>query len=304
MVCQTCSVIAVNHAEVPSHGSSSSCLRSGHLPVNALRGRGNTPLTLRRRRTDIYREGFRKYGGIGMTTAALTSADAAPSIRLLGAFSVSIDHSSVTLPSNAQRVLGFLAVSGLEQRRDTVATHLWPEASPDRAMSNLRTALWRVRRAHPAIVRAKRDSVRLEDGVAVDYDLLTTMARQIIADGSDESVIGLTPDLLEIELLPGWDEEWLLLDRERYRQLRIHALETLSGLLTAKGLFGEAIDVACAAIRVEPLHESAHAALIAAHMAEGNRTEAIRHFRNYSRLLADETGLAPSPRLEQLLTWA
>jgi DNA-binding SARP family transcriptional activator len=239
-----------------------------------------------------------------MTTAAFPSAAALPIIKLLGAFSVSVNHCSVALPSNAQRVLGFLAVTGLEQPRDSIAAHLWPGASPDRAMSNLRTALWRVRRAHPAIVRARRDSVRLEDGVAVDYDLLTARARQIIAEnGSDESVIDLAPDLLEIELLPGWDEEWLLIDRERYRQLRIHALESLSCLLTTKGLFGRAIDVACAAIRVEPLHESAHAALIAAHIAEGNRTEAIRHFRSYSRLLADETGLAPSPRLEQLITW-
>ncbi|WP_448004484.1 AfsR/SARP family transcriptional regulator [Agromyces bauzanensis] len=237
-----------------------------------------------------------------MTTALLPTASA--SIRLLGAFSVSIDHQAVALPTNAQRVLGYLAVSGLEQTRDSVATHLWPEATPDRAMSNLRTALWRVRRVHPAIVRARRDAVRLEDDVAVDYDLLTARARAIIADdGPDDSVLDLAPDLLEIELLPGWDEEWLLMDRERYRQLRIHALESLSGLLTAKGLFGRAIDVACAAIRVEPLHESAHAALISAHMAEGNRTEAIRHFRSYSRTLVEETGLSPSPQLERLLTW-
>lgn len=237
-----------------------------------------------------------------MTTALLTSATR--SIGLLGAFSMSVDHRSVALPSNAQRVLGFLAVSGLEQPRDSVATHLWPAATPDRAMSNLRTALWRVRRAHPAIIRARRDSVRLEDGVAVDYELLTAKARRIIAaDGPDDAVIDVEPDLLEIELLPGWDEEWLLMDRERYRQLRIHALERLSELLTTKGLFGRAVDVAYAAIRVEPLHESAHAALIAAHMAEGNRTEAIRHFRSYARLLAEDAGLTPSLQLERLLNW-
>ena len=235
-----------------------------------------------------------------MTTALLTTASR--SIRLLGAFSVSVDDRSVALPSNAQRVLGFLAVSGLEQPRDSIATHLWPGASPDRAMSNLRTALWRVRRAHPEIVCAGRDSVRLEEDVAVDYDVLTARARRIIADdGAGDAVIDLEPYLLEIELLPGWDEEWLLMDRERYRQLRIHALESLSERLTTRGLFGRAIDVACAAIRVEPLHESAHAALIAAHMAEGNRTEAFRHFRSYSHLLAEETGLSPSPQLERLL---
>lgn len=239
-----------------------------------------------------------------MTVTMDFSPTTSPSIRLLGGFDVSVDHESLPLPTNAQRLLGFLAVMHLEQRREAVASHLWPAASPDRAMSNLRTALWRVRRAHPGIVRARREVVRLEDGVDVDYDRLIVRARQIIAEDSpDEAMIRLVPDLLESELLPGWDEEWLLIDRERYRQLRIHALESLSSLLTSRGLFARAIDVACAAIRVEPLHESAHAALIAAHMAEGNRTEAIRHYRSYSRLLADETGLTPSVRLEELIGW-
>lgn len=240
-----------------------------------------------------------------MTTTAVCAPGGAapPSIRLLGNFAVRVDDRSVALPSNGQRVLGFLAVAGFEQRRDAVATHLWPAAAPDRAMSNLRTALWRVRQAHPAIVRACRDSVRLDDAVEVDYDQLSTQARQLIAEDEPGDMVSvLEPDRLEADLLPGWDEEWLLIERERYRQLRIHALETLSGLLTARGLFGRAIDVACAAIRVEPLHETAHAALITAHLAEGNRTEAVRHFRSYVRLLADETGLSPSTRLTTLLT--
>lgn len=239
-----------------------------------------------------------------MTTSMVyaPTGGAPPSIRLLGAFAVRVNNRSVVLPSNGQRVLGFLAVTGLEQRRDAVATHLWPAAAPERAMSNLRTALWRVRRAHPAIVRACRDSVRLDDAVEVDYDQMSTQARQLIADDVRHDVVtALEPDRLEADLLPGWDEEWLLIERERYRQLRIHALETLSGLLTARGLFARAIDVACAAIRVEPLHETAHAALISAHMAEGNRTEAIRHFHTYTRQLAAETGLSPSTHLAGLI---
>src|SRR5262249_35754479 len=51
------------------------------------------------------------------------------------------------------------------------------------------------------------------------------------------------------------------------------------------------------AIAVEPLYESAQATLIAAHLAEGNRTEAIRQFTAFRRLLYNETGLAPSPSL-------
>src|SRR5262249_40788444 len=63
------------------------------------------------------------------------------------------------------------------------------------------------------------------------------------------------------------------------------------------GEYARAVDAAYAAIAVEPLYESAQAALIAAHLAEGNRIEAIRQFTAFRRLLYDETGLAPSPSL-------
>lgn len=236
-----------------------------------------------------------------MTTVA-AAAEVAPRIHLLGGFSVSVARQPVALPRNAQRVLGYLAVTGVEQARDSVATHLWPEVVPERSMSYLRTALWRVRQAHQQIVRAKRDSLSLCELVEVDYDVVSARARDILAEKEpDDGVLGIPVDLLEADLLPGWDEEWLLLDRERHRQLRIHALESLSEMLTAKGLYALAIDAAYAAVRVEPLHESAHAALIAAHVAEGNRVEAMRQFRTYSHLLADETGMTPSPRLAHLV---
>jgi DNA-binding SARP family transcriptional activator len=236
-----------------------------------------------------------------MTTAAVAGA-ARPSINVLGGFSVQVAERAVPMQRNAQRVLGFLAVTGVAHPRDTVAGHLWPAAVPERAMSNLRTALWRVRQADPRIIRARRDSIGLSDEVEIDYEVISSQARGIIAEAPvDDRAISGAARLLECDLLPGWDEEWLLLDRERHRQLRIHALERLSELLTARGHYARAIDVACAAVRVEPLHESAHAALIAAHMAEGNRTEAIRHFRAYARLLDEEAGLEPSPRLTELL---
>ena len=66
-----------------------------------------------------------------MTTAALSRA-AGPSISLLGGFSVHVGHQVVPMPRNAQRVLGFLAVTGVEQLRDTVAGNLWPGAAPER----------------------------------------------------------------------------------------------------------------------------------------------------------------------------
>jgi DNA-binding SARP family transcriptional activator len=219
-------------------------------------------------------------------------------LRVLGGFEVCVGDRAVSLPANAQRVLGYLAVTGAESRREVLAAHLWSWTSQARAQANLRTALWRVRQASAQLITSKRDVVRLGVGVKVDYTEMMSCALRLIDTtlAPDDALI-TSARLLEADLLPGWDEDWLLIDRERHRQLRMHALEALSRRLVDCGEYARAVDAAYAAIAVEPLYESAQATLIAAHLAEGNRTEAIRQFTAFRRLLYDETGLAPSPSL-------
>jgi DNA-binding SARP family transcriptional activator len=107
--------------------------------------------------------------------------------------------------------------------------------------------------------------------------------------------------VLSADLLPDWYDDWVLLEAEDWRQLRLHALEALAGRLIALGRWGEAANAAGAAVRAEPLRESARAALIQAHLAVGNQSEAVREFTRYRTLLDAELGLAPTPRLHELL---
>jgi SARP family transcriptional regulator, regulator of embCAB operon len=106
---------------------------------------------------------------------------------------------------------------------------------------------------------------------------------------------------LSVDLLPDWYDDWVLLEAEDWRQLRVHALEALAARLTASGRWGEAARAASAAVRVEPLRESAHAALIQVHLAEGNQSEAVRQFAHYRALLHAELRLEPTARLHQLM---
>lgn len=225
-----------------------------------------------------------------------------PSLSVLGGFQLSSDGVAVALPSNAQRLLGLLALSGTRQRRDVLAGRLWIEASQARAQANLRTAVWRVRQGLPGVVDGSRDSVGLDPAVTVDYRMMTSLAERLLHHDLHETELRQVPfALLAHDLLPGWDEDWLLIDRERHRHLRMHALEALSVQLTDAREYGLAIDCAYAAISIEPLWESATHALLRACLAEGNRVEALRHFRRFQRLLADETGLRPSARLMDVM---
>lgn len=229
-------------------------------------------------------------------------ARAGPTLSVLGGFQLRSGGAAVPLPSNAQRMLGCLVLNGNGQRRDVLAGRLWSGLSQERAQANLRTAVWRIRQTLPGLVSCSRDTVRLDAEVSVDYHAMTSLAGRLLHHNLDQDEVRRVPfDLLASDLLPGWDEDWLLIDRERHRQLRMHALEALSTQLTDIGEYGLAVDCAYAAIGIEPLCESATRTLLRACLAEGNRAEALRQYDLFRRLLAEETGLQPSRQLTELV---
>ena len=103
-----------------------------------------------------------------------------------------------------------------------------------------------------------------------------------------------------MELLPGWCDEWVVAERERIRQLHLHALEVLAEQLANRGHFGSALEAALRVVRTDPLRESAHRLVIQVHLNEGNTREALRQYTTYRSLLWDEMQVAPSGRMQKL----
>jgi DNA-binding SARP family transcriptional activator len=225
------------------------------------------------------------------------------SLRVLGRFELHVDGRRHEVPWQAQRVLGYLAVGRVAQPRATVAGALWEEVSQRRAQANLRNAVWRVRQLSDRVLAGGRDVIALDCRVALDLRDAQRRAQALLRDDDAAAdVAGI--DLLDDDLLPAWDEPWLLIERERQRQLRMHALERLSASLLRSEQYPQAITAALAAVRAEPLRESSQRALIAAHLAEGNISEAMRQLEAYRALLRAELGIAPSPPLESMVAGA
>ena len=103
------------------------------------------------------------------------------------------------------------------------------------------------------------------------------------------------------DLLPGWYDDWVLLERERLRQVRLQALEAVAARLASLGRHGEALQAAHAAIRAEPLRESAHRLMVRIHLAEGNVAEAVRAYELFRTMLEHELGVPPSELMTRLV---
>ncbi|GGT53292.1 AfsR/SARP family transcriptional regulator [Streptomyces purpureus] len=224
-----------------------------------------------------------------------------PQLRLLGQFRLESTAGPVDLCGNAQRLLAFVGLRG-HVSRSVLAGTLWPDATEEHARGSLRTTLWKLPHGDRPLVRCGGESVALTDALRVDARALAETALSVVR-AEAPSPHGPMPMVLlgGGELLPGWDEDWVLVERERLRQLRLHALEALADGLTRQGSPGLALEAALASVRIEPLRESAHRAVVAAHLSEGNVIEAVRHYRAYRLLLRDELGLEPSAQLAGMI---
>ncbi|WP_326953875.1 MULTISPECIES: AfsR/SARP family transcriptional regulator [unclassified Amycolatopsis] len=222
---------------------------------------------------------------------------------LLGRFELRAGGERVALPRGSQRLLAFLAIrDGAAVDRHATAEQLWPESRPQRAAANLRQALWQVRRATDRpVVETPVDRLHLAAALPVDFCRTLEAAHRVVGPtGRPESGAGLVGELAQ-DLLPDWAEDWLVPERQRWEQVRLHALEAIARHLISAGAHLAALEAAFTAITIDPVRESAHRTVIAAHLAQGNGGSALRHYQHYRALLHRELGVLPSQHMTRLV---
>lgn len=207
----------------------------------------------------------------------------------------------MVLQLSAQRLIALVALRTALMREEAGGI-LWPDVPDYRAAARLRTTLWRLRRSVPDFLSTANGQLFFHKSVEVDYRDWIASALQII--NRPESVMKLDLGSLwpQGELLPGWYDDWILLERERARQLQLHALEVAADQFLRVGRHAVALEFALGALRMEETRESAHRLVIQVHLAEGNTGEARRQFERCERVLSKELGVTPSSRLRALIT--
>ena len=223
-------------------------------------------------------------------------------LRLLREFALEDSGRRIDVPVGTQRLIAFLALRG-PSHRCFVAGMLWPEVPESQALASLRTGVWRMNRARTGCLVSTGTQLGIPADVAIDTDehevFTTGLLREHLED--EEWITARSEVLWRGELLPGWYDDWVVFERERLHQLRLHALEYLAALMARHHDLPAALHLALEAVRAEPLRESANARLIEVYLAEGNVCDALRQYDAFRALLDRELGLEPSVRLRRLL---
>jgi DNA-binding SARP family transcriptional activator len=226
-------------------------------------------------------------------------------IQLLGGFCFSQDgRSASALSEGSQRLFSVLALSQAPLTRLGLSGVLWPESSENHAYSCLRSALARLGVDDRDAMAVGQRNLGLARDVSVDIRDWQDRASCLLSPDVPNSECDLSAaavDAFSLDLLPGWYEDWVLIAGEKWRQLRLHALEAIANRLARENRYGEALIAALAAVAAEPLRESAHCLLIRLHLGEGNQSEALKTAKRYEVLLRKDLGLEPTARLTGLV---
>jgi len=191
---------------------------------------------------------------------------------------------------------------------------LWPEGDPQRGRGNLRQSIFQLRRlldigGGPSHVQHRQEACRLDPGSGHRYDVFEFEAGLAAAEAARRrndiaaAELSLRAALAQYRgdfLAESPYEELAVQEREGLRDRYLRALERLLALLAEAGRWGELPALCRQGLRLDPYCEGLHWHLVQAEYGLGQRREALVDFQRYERLMLQELGVAPSPRLQAL----
>jgi len=224
-------------------------------------------------------------------------------IRLLGQFDIRLDGKRVTISSRAgQSLLAYIALTaGTPHRREKLAGLLWPDISDESARKNLRQELWRIRKAlagqNPITDYLLADEFTITFNRSADYWLDATQMER-----PDLDIQSLTSNLslYQGELLPGFFDDWIVLERERIQTIFETKMEQLLSQLVAAERWTAVQEQGERWLALGNTPEPAYRALMLAHGARGDIAKVSSVYQRCIADLDEKIGLEPSAETRAL----
>lgn len=235
-------------------------------------------------------------------------------VRLTGGLAVEVASATVdeaALPGRQGRLaLTYLVCNRTRPvPRAELADLLWSGMPPPAWEASLSAVISRVRAALASLpgeplVTSAFGCYQFTAAAWVDVEQAaeqTAEAETALRAGATRQALRIAAaaaDLAGRPLLPGHEGGWVDEQRGLLRGWQVRALEVQAQAAADCGDPGAAVRAAGAVLRLEPFRETAHQLMIRAHVAAGNRAEAVAAYVRCRAMLADELGVDPSPQTE------
>ncbi len=238
-----------------------------------------------------------------MAALALKFGAVMVEIRLLGQFTVQVAGAPVELTARpAQSLLAHLLLNPVAQRRERLAGLLWPDSSEANARRNLRQALWQIRRA----LGDQADALLLVDDVTIAFNTATDYWLDVECVAQPLEEAGTADDLMRAvtvytgELLPGFYDEWVQLERERLQAQFERKLMLLLERLVEGQRWADVLHWGERWIALGYTPEPAYRALMMAHAGLGDMASVAESYRRVVEALERDLDVEPSAQTRAL----
>jgi DNA-binding SARP family transcriptional activator len=230
-------------------------------------------------------------------------------VKLLGGFEVLRDGKSVTIPSRpAQSLFAYLVLNaGTSHRREKLAGILWADSTEESARDYLRHGLWRIRKAiEAAPARGKATPYLLANDISISfnaespYSLDAETLENLVSARASADELMRTLILYKGELLPGFYDDWVVLEREHLQSVFEQKVAHLLTVLESGSRWSDMLTWGERWISFGQKPEAAYRALMSAHSALGDRAKVAASYERCTKSLRS-FGMEPSELLRRIL---
>jgi DNA-binding SARP family transcriptional activator/predicted ATPase len=229
-------------------------------------------------------------------------------ISLLGEIVIRMDGEPVTRFRSQKEIalLAYLAHSGHAHNREALADLLWEARSTKQSLSNLRTALARLRKQVGEYIVVTRKTVAVIPAVHEQTDsarfqtMLAGAGKERPPTGSNLLAQGL--ELYSGEFMAGFSlaqtprfNDWLVVEQEHLRQIAMRGYRQLAGWQEEQGVFSAGVSTVQQWVTWDPWDETAQQQLMRLLVKDGRVAEALAAYEKYRLLLQSDLGIPPAP---------
>ncbi|UCC53269.1 MAG: hypothetical protein JSV68_04735, partial [Anaerolineaceae bacterium] len=222
--------------------------------------------------------------------------------QFLGQFLVTVDSYTVEISSRpAQALFAYLMLNaGVPQRRERLSDLFWPKSKVENARNNLRHALWRIRKALNEYPACSKEIILADDfticfDANADYWLDTAILDNQTKEITTEKLLQSVSVYLG-ELLPGFYDKWVILERERLQAVFDRKMGLLMQYMVLEQRWQGVLEQGERWIALGQAPEKAYCALMVAHSALGNSSYVTRVYKRCYEDMQKELDVKPSPR--------
>jgi len=209
----------------------------------------------------------------------------------------------------AQALLAYLAVRPSQRvSREKIATLLWSSTGPDQARQSLRQTLSTLRKDLVAILGDVHALIDENDLLGVDDTLVECDVAEfemLVAAGTDAS-LKRACELYQGDFLDGFYlneerfDQWILGERDRLHRQMLRCSSQLIDIQARLGAIDDAVATAQRTLRIDPLQEPVHRALMRLYLQSGDIVNALQQYETCARVLKRELRIEPDAETKSL----